>query len=227
MSLERVLEPEVMDTLEEAQDYNEMDHSHVNQVFVTELLEFAAGHQVELGDVLDLGTGTALIPIELCKRHSTCRVMAIDMAINMLELARYNVEAEGLIDRITLAKVDAKAMPYETSMFQTLISNSIVHHIPEPLHCLAEGVRVTEPGGLVFVRDLLRPNSSEEVSRLVELYAGDENDHSKKMFDDSLRASLSLEEIRAVVEELGFDPQTVQATTDRHWTWSAIKPSVS
>ena len=32
--LPRVLEPEVMDSAAEAVDYDQMDHSHVNQLFV-------------------------------------------------------------------------------------------------------------------------------------------------------------------------------------------------
>ena len=162
MNLKRVLEPEVMDTAEEARDYNSMDHAEVNQLFVADLLEFAEGHGIaELNDVLDLGTGTALIPIELCQRTENCRVLAIDMAVHMLELARYNVEAQGLIERITLSRVDAKQMGFEDGMFDTVMSNSIVHHIPEPIACLRELNRVTCSGGIVFVRDLARPADSE------------------------------------------------------------------
>jgi hypothetical protein len=29
--------------------------------------------------------------------------------------------------------------------------------------------------------------------------------------------------MRALVAGLGFDPETVRQTTDRHWTWSARK----
>ena len=39
--LSRVLEPEVMDTPEEARDYDSMDHAAVNRLFVTDFL-FAA-----------------------------------------------------------------------------------------------------------------------------------------------------------------------------------------
>lgn len=221
--LQRVLEPEVMDTPEEARDYNNMDHSAVNSAFADDLIQFAQSVDAPIKDVLDLGTGTALIPVTLCGKVDDCRIMAIDMAVHMLELARYNIEAEGLIDRVTLAKVDAKEMPYEDGMFDVLMSNSIVHHIPEPIHCLREAVRVTAFGGILFVRDLLRPDTEEEVKRLVQLYTGEENEHSQKMFDDSLRAALSLDEIRTMVESFGFDPETVQATTDRHWTWAAKK----
>ena len=196
MSLKRVLEPEVMDSSEEAEDYNAMDHSHVNQVFVQDLLAFVEAHGKPLGDVLDLGTGTALIPIELCQRDANCRVMAIDMAIHMLELARYNIEAAGLIERVQLAQVDAKQMSFSDGMFSTLMSNSIIHHIPEPADCVSEMVRVTGDGGVLFIRDLLRPDSDQEVAQLlprpipldlnvgekmVVFYRGD-CDHCQEMF---------------------------------------------
>ena len=224
MMLERVLEPEVMDTEQEAHDYNAMDHSAVNQQFAGDLIEFAQSTGKKLGDVLDMGTGTALIPIELCRQESDCRIMAIDMAVNMLELARYNIEADSMIERITLAHVDAKKLDFEDGMFDTVMSNSIIHHIPKPQSCILEMVRVTSTGGLLFIRDLMRPDSDELVNELVETYAGQENEHCRTMFDESLRAALSLAEIRDLVAVHGFDPESVQQTTDRHWTWAAIKP---
>ena len=75
MTIERVLEPEVMDSPQEARDYDRMDHSEVNRVFVDEFLAAAENPQ----DILDLGTGTAQIPIELCCRCETYRVMAVDV----------------------------------------------------------------------------------------------------------------------------------------------------
>src|SRR5258707_15573978 len=101
--LPRVLEPEVMDTAQEAIDYDAMDHSAVNRLFVTDFL-FAA---IEAGlpvaeepgavsgkpvEVLDLGTGTAQIPIELCRRAANIRVVAIDLAAEMLQMAKLNIE---------------------------------------------------------------------------------------------------------------------------------------
>jgi len=208
-----------MDTWEEASDYDSMDHSEVNQAFVTDFL--AAGDANGL--FLDLGTGTAQIPIELCQRHEDCYVMAADASVNMLDLARYNIEIAGLIERIQLDHSDAKEMPYQDAYFAAVLSNSILHHIPDPSVVLKEVVRVVEPGGLLFFRDLMRPESDEAVRQLVETYTGQENEHQQKMFEESLRAALSLEEMRALVAEMGFDPETVQATSDRHWTWSARK----
>lgn len=217
--LERVLEPELMDTPEEARDYNNMDHSLVNTLFVNDMVE--AGFTG--GDVLDLGTGTALIPIEIVKRDFECRIMAADAAIAMLEWARLNLEIAGMTEVIQLSHCDAKDMPYATDMFDWVISNSIVHHIPSPAEVLREAWRVTRTGGTLFFRDLLRPQTEPELRGLVETYAGDCNEHQRQMFDDSLHAALSLEEIRSLVAEFGCSPQSVVATSDRHWTWTARK----
>lgn len=230
MGLNRILEPEVMDSEREAQEYNDMDHSVVNQRFVEELFRFVrdqnavgADGEIDLGDVLDLGTGTALIPIELCRQDHECRVMAVDLAVSMLELARYNVEAGGMIERITLAQVDAKKMGYDRGAFDVVISNSIIHHIPQPLSCLREMVRVVAEDGLLFIRDLMRPEDTETLEELVVAYTGKESEYSQKLFRDSLHAALSLDEIRELVASLGFEPDSVKATSDRHWTWTAVK----
>lgn len=220
MSLKRILEPEVMDTPEEARDYNGMDHSEVNRIFVDDL--FATGFTGV--DILDLGTGTAQIPVELCQRSEDCRVMAVDAAINMLEIAKFNIDVAGMLHRIQLQKVDAKNMDFPDGMFDAVVSNSIIHHIPEPLDCLREAVRVTKPTGTLFFRDLLRPGSQQELDHLVQTYTGQENTHSQQMFRESLHAALTLDEIQDMVEQLGFDRQSVVQNTDRHWTWTANRP---
>ena len=219
MSLQRVLEPEVMDTVEEATDYDKMDHAAVNQVFVADFLK--TGFQT--GNVLDLGTGTALIPIELAQRHATCRITGVDAAEEMLKLARINVENAGLASRVSLEKVDAKGLSYNDESFDAIISNSIIHHIPEPIECLREAVRVTRRQGTLFFRDLLRPSDQAELDQWVQAYAGDEGAHAQQLFAESLHAALSLAELRALVESLGFDGETVQKTTDRHWSWQAVR----
>jgi ubiquinone/menaquinone biosynthesis C-methylase UbiE len=218
--LPRVLEPEVMDSAEEARDYDAMDHSTVNRVFVADFLAFWAGAVSSKRDnVLDVGTGTAQIPIELCQARTGFDVTAIDLAEHMLEVGGANLRKAGLAQRIRLERVDAKKLPYPSASFAAVISNSIIHHIPEPGAVVGEMIRVARPGGVIFVRDLLRPPDDATVKRLVATYAGDANAHQQQMFGDSLRAALTLAEVRALVAEHGQDPAAVQQTTDRHWTW--------
>lgn len=225
-----------MDSEQDARDYDAMDHTAVNRLFVDDLLAAADAAGVKLvaesadlaakplTEILDIGTGTAQIPIELLGRRPGLRLAAIDLAPSMLELARRNVAAAGLTSHIRLECVDAKALPYPAGSFIAVISNSIVHHIPQPRQALAEACRVVAEGGLLFVRDLSRPATDDAVRSLVGRYAADANDHQRRLFEDSLRAALSLDEVRRLVSDLGHDSAGVQQTSDRHWTWIWQRP---
>lgn len=215
--LPRVLEPEVMDSDQEAVDYDAMDHREVNRRFVEDFLAVWPGNN----PILDVGTGTAQIPIELCRLAPAAEVVGIDLAESMLVVGRQNVQNADLVRSIRLERVDAKRLPYETASFGAVMSNSIIHHLPEPLIALREMVRVCRRDGVVFVRDLMRPPDLATLDSLVARYAEGANDHQRAMFAASLHAALTLDEIRCLVVDLGFHPTTVSATSDRHWTWSA------
>jgi ubiquinone/menaquinone biosynthesis C-methylase UbiE len=213
--LPRILEPEVMDSPEEASDYDVMDHSGVNRVFVADFLAVWDGR----GPILDLGTGTAQIPIEFCRQSPKGEVVAVDAAAHMLDVARNNVRLAGFEGRIKLQLADAKKLAFPTGSFPAVMSNSIVHHIPEPRNVFVEIARVAAPGTTIFVRDLLRPADAATLGDLVNTYAAGANDHQRKMFAESLYAALTVDEVRELVSAIGFDPAAVRQTTDRHWTW--------
>ncbi len=217
--LERVLEPEVMDDRDEAIEYDAMDHESVNRNFVTDLL--VAG---PIGiDCLDLGTGTALIPIELCQRDEEVRVMAADASTIMLDLARYQLEVNNLTSRIQLHFSDVKKLVFEGGFFDTVMSNSLVHHLPSHDSFLVEALRVLRPGGLLFVRDLCRPESQEQLDWLLLTYASNYSDGSRQMLRQSLHAALSLSEMRDLVLKVGLSGDCVTMTSDRHWTLQTRK----
>jgi len=217
--LSRVLEPEVMDDRDEAVEYNDMDHSEVNRNFVTDLI--AAG---PLGiDCLDMGTGTALIPIELCLRLEDVRVMAADASPIMLDLARYRLEVNSLISRIQLHLGDAKKLVFEDRFFDTVMSNSLVHHLPSHESFLGEALRILRSGGLLFIRDLCRPTSHQQLESLVATHAANESVSSQQMLRQSLHAALCLDEIKSLAVDAGLPADCVSMSSDRHWTLSARK----
>jgi ubiquinone/menaquinone biosynthesis C-methylase UbiE len=207
-----------MDSAEEARDYDAMDHSAVNRVFVADFLA-VWNEPGAPAPVLDVGTGTAQIPIELCRQHRAVAVTGIDLADHMLAVGQANVERAGLSARVRLERCDAKRMPFTGGAFHAVISNSIVHHIPEPRRVFVEMVRVAAPGAVLFVRDLLRPADEATLRGLVGRHTAGANEHQRQMFADSLHAALSLDEVGALVASLGHDPAEVRQTTDRHWTW--------
>ncbi len=89
-------------------------------------------------------------------------------------------------------------------MADTVISNSLMHHLDQPGLGLATAVRLIKPGGRLFVRDLARPASAGDVESLVALYADGESDNAKQLLRQSLHAALTLEEIRDMARGLGI-----------------------
>ena len=221
-ALDRVLETEAMDTPEEARDYDAMDHAAVNARFVADFL--AAHGPCRGGTILDVGTGPARIPIELCLADPSAIVLGVDLARHMLDLARENVGAAGLSGRIRLELVDAKGLPYPDGQFEAVLSNTIIHHIPDPAPALAEMARLVAPGGTLMVRDLARPAGPGELQSLVATYAGGEAESARAMFAASLHAALTVREMQAMVSALGLPPDGVASTSDRHWTWVWRRP---
>ncbi len=218
MSLPRVLETELIDTPQLAMEYDSMDHSEANRSFAADFL--AAGGR---GDLLDLGTGTAQIPVELCRQGFEGRIMAADLSVSMLEMARLNIEIASVIDRVQLAQADAKDLLFADAYFDCVACNGTLHHFADPMPVLQGCLRVLRPGGLLFCRDLLRPDSDEAFQEIVQTDAGSANETQRQLFEDSLRAAFTLDEVRQFVAQLGYPADTVQATSDRHWTWSVRK----
>lgn len=224
--LQRILEPEVMDGPDDAADYDQMDHSSVNQAFVQDFLATWSTDRrpKAAAKILDLGTGTAQIPIVLCQQWAGGEVTADDLAEEMLRLARINVERTGQANRIRLRLGDSKQLSDPPGSYDAIISNSLVHHVPEPQSVLAEAWRVLRPGGLIFVRDLHRPATIDERDRLVALYASDCTPHQRQLFGDSLLAALTVDEVLQRCRAIGIPAPKCELTSDRHWTMTVWKP---
>jgi ubiquinone/menaquinone biosynthesis C-methylase UbiE len=212
--MKRVLEPEVMDTWEETLAYDAMDFTEVNQAFVEEAIALAP----EQATVLDVGTGPARIPILLCQRRPQWTVTGIDLSETMLKLGASHVAKAELGDRIRLDYADAKQLPYPDNSFDLVISNSIIHHLPDPLPGLREMRRVLKPEGGLFLRDLVRPINPERVGHLVAQLGADYDPHQTQLFRDSLCAAFTLSEIAEMLEKSGFSGISPYLSSERHWT---------
>lgn len=212
--MQRVLEPEVMDTWEESVAYDAMDFTAVNQAFAERVIALAP----ESALVLDAGTGTARIPILLCQQRPQWQVIGIDRSKTMLQIGAANVKQASLQAQITLADEDAKQLPYPDSYFDAVVSNSLVHHLPEPLPFLQELKRVLKPQGAIVLRDLLRPLDLATVDTLVGSIGDGYDAHQQKLFRDSLCAAFRLDELRALLDTAGLQDVSLYQSSDRHWT---------
>ncbi|HVR75528.1 MAG TPA: class I SAM-dependent methyltransferase [Planctomycetota bacterium] len=211
--LERVPEPEVMNDALEVRAYREADFRKVNLLCARRALR-ASGKRA--GRALDLGTGPAEIPILLCQEAPGWRVTAVDRAPRMLEAARENVERHGLSRRITLLPGNACAMDGLRGRFDLVLSNSLLHHLRDPVPFWRQVKRLLGPGGAVMVQDLLRPASRAEARRLLEKHARDASPLLRSLFHQSLLAAFTPAEVRAQLRAAGLECLEVRRVSDRH-----------
>ena len=94
--------------------------------------------------VLDFGTGTGCLSIAVAQAVPRARVVALDLSKDALALARRNVEAHGLNDRIHLLESDGFERLPEGSAFDLILSNP--PYIPaDDIATLQEEVRAFDP----------------------------------------------------------------------------------
>jgi ubiquinone/menaquinone biosynthesis C-methylase UbiE len=201
-----------MDSEAEAAEYAAIPNDTINDVFARRALELAPLQ----GRLLDLGTGPGDIAVRIAEL-SDLEVTAVDLAEPMLAIARRRAGASPSSRRIHVANADAIATGFPAQTFDAVVSNSLTHHVPDPITLFAEVQRVAKPAGAIFIKDLLRPGTLGELESLVELYAGDDTPYQREMFENSLHASLTLDEVRAYCHSAGLNDVTIAQVSDRHW----------
>lgn len=215
MPMERVPEPELMDRPEQARAYAEADFEEPHSRFIVEFRALFPGVNVD-GAVLDLGCGPADITIRFARAFPGARVLGFDAGPNMLQLGRAAVATAGLASRIRLVQGHLPEDEPPGCPYDDIISNSLLHHLDDPMSLWEAVGRYGATGTRVFVMDLRRPDTPDEVQRMVDAYTGDEPEMLREDFGNSLGAAYRTEEVRAQLENTGLGYLHISEPTDRH-----------
>lgn len=212
--MERIPEPEIMDGEEQAQVYANADFAEENQEFVDQFL--ALYPDFREGTVLDLGCGPADIPIRLLRSCPTFHVTAVDASGPMMHWAGDAIRQAGFEDRVQL--VCKRFQDLELSCpADAVISNSLVHHVPNAFQFWYAVKNLAKPGAPVLIMDLLRPETTEEAQALVDQYAADEPEQLRHDFYHSLLSAFTEDEIAAQLAEMYLSRLLIDVPDDRHW----------
>ncbi|MFO0765568.1 MAG: hypothetical protein U0231_01980 [Nitrospiraceae bacterium] len=103
------------------------------------------------------------------------------------------------------------------------MSNSLLHHLPNPLRLWGRLRQWAKPGACILVMDLLRPDSPE-AQALVEQYAADEAPILKRDFYNSLLAAFTEDEVAAQLAQMNLSRLLIDVPDDRHWVVGGMIP---
>jgi len=211
--MQRVPEPELMDAPEQARAYAEADFAEAHDQLVSAFTRHFP--DADPRHVLDLGCGPADVTMRFARAWPAARVDGIDAGPNMLGLGRRAVAAAGLSGRVRLYPGYLPGAEPPRPAYDTIISNSLLHHLAGP-GALWEAVgRFGGPGARVLVMDLARPADERAWEELVERYAADAPAVLREDFGNSLRAAYRPEEVAVQLDRAGL-PLSVELISDRH-----------
>jgi ubiquinone/menaquinone biosynthesis C-methylase UbiE len=133
--------------------------------------------------VLDVGTGTGLLPFSLMHaKEPPASVLGIDISAGMIETARRRLRDELRDDpRVRFERMDAEQLQLPDASFDVVLSGFALTHVPRPELAMREIFRVLGPGGRLGIALGSRPPSASgaqlrhavaEVARRIEALRG-------------------------------------------------------
>ncbi|MCI0546296.1 MAG: class I SAM-dependent methyltransferase [Candidatus Rokubacteria bacterium] len=194
----RILEPEIRDDEDPAAGEAGAGDSRVERTeraFVRSVARRAPPN----ARLLDVGAGGGAIAVRLALERPDLTIVAVDLSDAMLRAARRRVREAGLHRRVRVRKANSRKLPFPGRSFDMIISNALLHHLPDPTPSFDEMARLLTSGGSVFIRDLRRPGPSRmaaHIRRHGRSYGG----RMRRLFADSVRASFKVSEMREIVE---------------------------
>ncbi|HEX6183682.1 MAG TPA: class I SAM-dependent methyltransferase [Pyrinomonadaceae bacterium] len=100
---------------------------------------------------LDVGCGPCAHSLRLARRGFNVR--AVDFSESALEMARSNVRASGMEERITLQRESLLGLSFPDESFDYVLCWGVLMHIPEVGRAVRELSRVVKPGGALVVSE--------------------------------------------------------------------------
>jgi demethylmenaquinone methyltransferase/2-methoxy-6-polyprenyl-1,4-benzoquinol methylase len=139
--------------------------------------------------VLDLCTGTALVPDVVAAARPSCVVVGLDLSPEMLRVGRAKLAAAGHANAV-LVRGDAGSLPFADASFDGVTVSYGLHELPTAVRdrAVREVARVLRVGGTFVVADLARP---PRLGWLVDVYLRiGEPAHARGVLGDGLAATL-------------------------------------
>jgi ubiquinone/menaquinone biosynthesis C-methylase UbiE len=214
--MQRVPEPELMTSAEQVDAYARGDFEAPHRRFI-ELLCQHLPRLARTGTALDIGCGPGDITCRFAEAFPGWQVHGVDGSGPMLELARKAAADRKLSERVSFQLCHLPGGEAPLASYDLLFSNSLLHHLADPLVLWQALTRWSHAGSAVFVMDLLRPASVNDARRLVEAYSSGEPEVLRTDFFNSLLAGYRPDEIERQLRRCGLARLTPEVVSDRHW----------
>jgi ubiquinone/menaquinone biosynthesis C-methylase UbiE len=223
MNLQRIPEPELMTGSEQARAYAKADFAEPHDRCIT-LLKDSLPNLPTRGYALDLGCGPADITIRFARAFPDWSVDGLEGAPAMLKYGQLALQQAQLQGRVRLLEAYLPDGDALRDRYDLIFSNSLLHHLADPMVLWKSIQRWSTTGTQVFVMDLMRPDTTETATQLVTQYAANEPEILRHDFYHSLLAAYRIEEVQQQLTSANLDYFSVKSVSDRHFiVWGKVQ----
>jgi len=106
--------------------------------------------RIKGGTILDLGSGTGYLSIEVAKRAPRLRVYGIDLSREMVKIARHHAKG---VENAQFKFGNAADIPFEDDSIDFIVSTGSLHHWKKPVKVFNECYRVLKVGKEAWIYD--------------------------------------------------------------------------
>jgi ubiquinone/menaquinone biosynthesis C-methylase UbiE len=137
--------------------------------------------------VADIGCGTGSLTFELARFAH--KVIGVDLSREMLRRAR-TVAREQKIDNVEFRQGDAVKLPLASNSVDAAFCVMVLHFLPDPARAIAGLCRITRPGGVVIVVDLVQHKQEWMREQMAHRWLGFDRDQVKQWFGQAGAGSI-------------------------------------
>jgi ubiquinone/menaquinone biosynthesis C-methylase UbiE len=115
-----------------------------------------SGWELGRGTVLDLGSGTGILSLELAKAFPELEFVGLDLSEAAVNVAREQAAESPVVARVSFECGDAEDMPFDDGSFDLVVSSNTLHLLENPILMFDEVQRVLRPAGRFIISDFRR-----------------------------------------------------------------------
>lgn len=154
------------------------------------------------GRVLDIGTGSGLLAIELGKvKGGYFDIIAIDVSQNMVRKAIENARRAGVEDKIRFLVSTAATLPFPDNSFDLVMSYASLHHWLEPVVVFNEVERVVKETGGLIIRDNKRVYQNPFWKSIIWFISRFMNRRHRENWPKAILASYTIPEVNEILRK--------------------------
>lgn len=127
------------------------------RMFLQEILTWR-GKSSEPFDLLDVGCGTGTFDAMLAASPLPARVVGLDYAESMCQVASQKAHGAGVTDRLRYVSADSEFLPFKENSFDVITCSNSFHHYPHQQKVIEGFHRALRPGGRLMLIDGFRDN---------------------------------------------------------------------